>query len=170
MLTLADVQPYRALMLHAYAESADAFTSTPEERAKAPPQWWMQRIAPANGLGLAVGAWQAGALVASVAVEFSDKPKTRHKGHVVGMYVRPQARGQGLARRLMLEVLAQCGQRPDLRVLNLTVTEGNAPAQQLYQSLGFASFGVEPMAIRTPEGFKGKVHMWHSLQALTPAN
>ncbi|MNY83742.1 hypothetical protein D3C86_2267210 [compost metagenome] len=47
--------------------------------------------------------------------------------------------------------------------MTLTVTEGNASAIALYESLGFKTFGVEPMAIATPEGFKAKVHMWVEL-------
>jgi RimJ/RimL family protein N-acetyltransferase len=43
------------------------------------------------------------------------------------------------------------------------VTEGNEPAIRLYQSLGFRAWGTEPQAIRTPGGFRGKVHMMMSL-------
>jgi len=45
-------------------------------------------------------------------------------------------------------------------MLTLTVTEGNEPAVNLYSAAGFQAFGVEPMAILTPSGFKAKVHMW----------
>ena len=50
-------------------------------------------------------------------------------------------------------------------VVNLTVTEGNAAAIRLYESVGFTTFGAEPMAIATPTGFKSKVHMWLNLVA-----
>jgi hypothetical protein len=43
------------------------------------------------------------------------------------------------------------------------VTQGNAHAEQLYQSLGFEPFGVEPMAVWTSEGYRSKVHMWLDL-------
>ena len=54
--------------------------------------------------------------------------------------------------------------RPGIQVVTLTVTEGNAPAIRLYESFGFKAFGVEPMAIAMPGGFKSKVHMWLILQ------
>ncbi len=53
--------------------------------------------------------------------------------------------------------------RQGLRVLQLEVRQGHAPAEQLYQSLGFESFGVEPLAVWTPEGYRSKVHMWLDL-------
>jgi hypothetical protein len=42
-LIAADAPRYRALMLHAYEVAADAFTSTPEERAAEPESWWVKR-------------------------------------------------------------------------------------------------------------------------------
>ena len=44
-LTAAHAPVYRTLMLEAYAQAADAFTSTAEERAREPLTWWEQRLA-----------------------------------------------------------------------------------------------------------------------------
>ena len=63
----------------------------------------------------------------------------------------------------MLAAIEHGMARQGLRVLQLEVTQGNAPAEQLYQSLGFESFGVEPLAVWTPEGYRSKVHMWLDL-------
>ena len=49
--------------------------------------------------------------------------------------------------------------------MTLTVTEGNASAITLYESCGFRPFGIEPMAIATPAGFKSKVQMWLRLSS-----
>jgi len=77
-LTHGDAAAYRALMLQAYALDADAFTSTPQERATAPMRWWCDRIADAGGLTQAFGALDAGSLKGAVAVEYNTKPKTVH--------------------------------------------------------------------------------------------
>lgn len=151
-------------MLHAYAAEPDAFTSTPEERAAAPESWWARRMADPAGLSQAFGALaDDGELVGTVAIEFSDKPKTRHKAHLIGMFVQASARGQGIGRALVQAALAEARARPHLRTVSLTVTEGNLAAVTLYESCGFRPFGVEPMAIATPDGFKAKVHMWVAL-------
>ena len=162
-LQLADAPHYRALMLEAYELATDAFTSTAAERVTEPLSFWEKRIADPSGLSVAFGAFEGGALIGSVALEFSAKPKTKHKAHVIGMYVAPAARGTGAGRALMQAVVARARAQAGVRVLNLTVTEGNGPAVHLYQSAGFQAFGVEPMAILTPAGFKAKVHMWLEL-------
>jgi RimJ/RimL family protein N-acetyltransferase len=158
-LTAADAPRYRELMLEAYAQAADAFTSTAEERAREPESWWVRRIADATGLTVSFGAEVDGALVGTVALEYSSKPKTRHSALVIGMYVRDSARGQGLGRALLQAALAHAAQRPGIEVVTLTVTEGNAPAIRLYEAAGFSAWGTQPWAIATPSGMKGKVHM-----------
>lgn len=114
-LTADDAPPYRALMLEAYAQPGDAFTSTAEERAALPLSWWAQRAAAADGSGLALGAWVDNTLVGSVALEFSSRAKTRHRAHLVGMYVQPAHQGQGMARALMQAALAEAAARPGVR-------------------------------------------------------
>jgi ribosomal protein S18 acetylase RimI-like enzyme len=162
-LQTADAPRYRALMLEAYAQAADAFTSTAEERAAEPMAFWARRIDDPAGLSVVLGADHASALVGAVTVEFSAKPKTRHKGLIVGLYVQPAARGLGAGRALMDAAIGCAQARGGVLRLNLTVTEGNAPAIGLYRRAGFETFGREPMAIRTPEGFLAKLHMGRDL-------
>lgn len=158
-----DALRYRDLMVEAYTLAADAFTSTPEERAAAPESWWARRIADPAGLAVAWGAFFGAQLVGSVAMEYYSKPKTAHKGHVIGMYLQPAFRGRGIAQGLLEAAIGHASQRPGIQVLTLTVTEGNEAAIRLYLQAGFVVFGTEPMAILTPGGFKGKVHMWRPL-------
>ena len=160
VLTPSNAAQYKALMLLAYEHAADAFTSTPEERAKESDEWWLKRIAHPEGLAVAFGDFDGNDLVGTVALEFSAKPKTKHKALIVGMYVLPSGRGKGTARALLQAAIQFCASRGHIRAMQLEVTEGNAPAVNLYQSLGFTAYGVEPMAVLTPSGFQSKVHMW----------
>jgi len=159
LLKLSDAPRYRSLMLEAYECAADAFTSTAEERSNEPDSFWARRVADPTGLSAAFGAFEGADLVGTVALEFSAKPKTRHKALVIGMYVSPAARGGGAGRALLAAAMAYVEGRRDILRMYLTVTEDNVPAVNLYRSAGFEPFGVEPMAILTPSGFKGKVHM-----------
>lgn len=162
-LTAAHAMAYKALMLHAYEHAADSFTSTPQERALEPDSWWRGRIDDPSGLTFVWGAFAEAELVGTVSVEYAAKAKTRHKGLIVAMFVHENFRRQGFARKLMRAAVQHGLERQGLRLLQLEVTQGNAPAESLYQSLGFMPFGVEPMAVWTPEGYRSKVHMWLDL-------
>jgi ribosomal protein S18 acetylase RimI-like enzyme len=168
-LSISDVSRYRELMLYAYAAAPDSFTSTPEERAAEPESWWLKRIADPTGLSTALGAFYEDNLVGTVTIEFSAKPKTRHKARLIGMFVHESCRGLGAGASLVHAALASARSRPEVRLVTLTVTEGNAPAIGLYERYGFRTFGIEPMAIATPTGYKAKVHMWLPIGGSTAA-
>ena len=108
-------------------------------------------------------------LVGTVALEFSAKPKTRHKALIIGMYVTAAARGRKTARALLDAAIESAGSRQGIALLTLTATEGNEPAISLYRSAGFEVFGVEPMAILTPSGYKAKVYMWFQVSHVLTA-
>jgi GNAT superfamily N-acetyltransferase len=165
-LTPDHAMAYKALMLHAYGQAADSFTSTPQERALHPDSWWRRRIADPAGLSVVWGAFADQVLVGTVSLELSGRAKTRHKALVVAMFVHENFRGQGLARQLMQAVVQHGRARQGLRLLQLEVTQGNAAAERLYQSLGFQAYGLEPMAVLTADGYRSKVHLWLDLAAL----
>ena len=156
-------------MLEAYQLAANAFTSTADERATEPDSFWVNRIANPTGMTEAYGAFDGAELVGTVALELSAKPKTRHKALIIGMYVTAAARGRKTARALLDAAIESAGSRQGITLLTLTATEGNEPAISLYRSAGFEVFGVEPMAILTPSGYKAKVYMWFQVSHVLTA-
>jgi len=148
-------------MLDAYARHPDAFTSSVDERAALPLAWWQARLAEGPDAAEVVWASVVGENIQGVAgLSFERREKVRHKATLFGMYVRPELRGHGLGRLLVDAVLAHARVCPDIGLLQLTVTDGNAGAIALYRSAGFEAWGREPMAVRVGEGFVYKQHMW----------
>jgi RimJ/RimL family protein N-acetyltransferase len=158
-LAADQAQAYRTLMLPAYAQHPEAFTSTEAERAALPLAWWQQRLADE----VVLAAQRGTALVGAVGLTVEPRERTRHKALLVGMYVQPGERGQGLGRALVLAALAAARQRPGLRLVQLTVTQGNDAALALYERCGFRRFGLEPMAVALGERFLDKLHLWRPL-------
>jgi ribosomal protein S18 acetylase RimI-like enzyme len=73
--------------------------------------------------------------------------KERHKGHIWGVYVRPESRGKGMARALMQEVIRRARQMEGLEQVTL-VASAHLPARKLYEALGFESYGVERRSLK----------------------
>lgn len=158
-----DVPAYRTLMLKAYAEHPDAFTSTPEERACLPDAWWAARagVAQPEAAECVVAGFIEGQLAGAAGLKREGRERTRHKGDLFGMIVEPRWRGRGVGRAVVEGVLAEARRRPGLELLQLTVSETNTQAEALYRACGFERFGVEPMALKFGPGrYVAKVHMW----------
>ena len=163
-LTPSDATPYRALMLQAYAQHPDAFTSSVSEREALPLSWWQERLSTApDAKDVVFGAFHSGVLVGAVGLTFDARTKARHKATLFGMVVLPAQRRLGLGQQLIAVALACARARPGVQLVQLTVTQGNDQAQALYARNGFAEFGVEPYAVAVEQGFVSKVHMWHKL-------
>lgn len=151
-------------MLEAYAGHPEAFTSTVAERERLPLSWWEGRLSadPAADR-IVLGAFEGEELAGVVGLSFERREKVRHKATLFGMYVQPKWRGRGVGGQLVTAALERARQRAGVRVVQLTVTETNAPAVALYEHCGFIRFGVEPMAVAAGSGYVTKLHMWRRL-------
>jgi ribosomal protein S18 acetylase RimI-like enzyme len=145
----ADALAYRDLRLLGLAESPTAFGSSVEEESRLALEDFARRLPsePGDDAVLTLGAWQGDRLVGLATFRRETRVKSRHRGGIYGVFVHPEARGQGLARALMETLLAEVRGYAGLRQLHLAVVCGNEAARRLYRGLGFVAYGVEPDAL-----------------------
>ncbi len=164
-LVPSDAPGYRALMLEAYERHPDAFTSSVAERAALPMSWWEKRLSTdVESSDVVLGAFEGDALAGVAGLTFETREKARHKCTLFGMYVPQRFRQGGLGKRLVAAAVDLARSRSGVRVVQLTVTQGNAAALSLYERCGFAAFGIEPMAVALDGAYVSKVHMWRQLE------
>ena len=110
------------------------------------------------------GAYAGGRIAGVAAFKQEVGPKERHKGVVGGVYVEPDARGQGIAAALIAAIIETA--RHVVEQLTLVVVQGNGAAIALYRKFGFEVYGVEPRARKNPGGYVDKVLMVLDLRPL----
>lgn len=137
-----DGAQYRELRLTALRLQPEAFGSSFEEESLLDEGAFAERLAD----GRTFGAWSGEQLVGCAGLALREKTKLRHKGHLWGMFVRPEVRGRGLGKCLLREVLTHS--RTCCEEVLLTVVADNEAAYRLYTSAGFVEYGREPRAIK----------------------
>ena len=100
-LSPADAAHFREIRLEGLAQDPDAFSSTYESESAQPLSFFADRLDRSTVFGAFRGSELLG--VAGFAVQ--QGPKHAHKGLLWGMYVRPQARQTGIARKLAEAVI-----------------------------------------------------------------
>ncbi|MGB1012237.1 MAG: GNAT family N-acetyltransferase [Thiolinea sp.] len=105
------------------------------------------------------GGFSEGKLVATAAVGYTSKfPSSRHKMVMWGVFTSPRFRRKGFSRGVV-EAAIQNAFRNGVRRINLQVYVPNEPALNLYKSIGFTEYGVEPEAIHLDGKYYDGVHM-----------
>jgi RimJ/RimL family protein N-acetyltransferase len=141
-LSPADAALYRGIRLEGLNRNPEAFGSTFEAEFAKPLAWFSERLGSCQVFGAFRGSEIMG--IAGFAVRHGEKEA--HKGLLWGMYVRPEARGAGVARRLVEAVIDLARRRVEL--LQLSVVVGNEQARRLYDRLGFVEYGLERKSLK----------------------
>ena len=137
-LTLEDSDLLRTLRLRALSDAPSAFGSTYEREEAFTDEEWQRRLR-ADGHphvvcerpdGEAVG-------VAALVQDWTDATV----GHLMAMWVAPEARGSGAADLLIDQVL-EWARDAGVTTLRLHVTDGNARAERVYERNGFSRTGT----------------------------
>ena len=153
-LEAPDVADYRELRLESMKGHPESFGASWESEAEKPISWWAERLQTATVFG---GWVNDSPLVGTAGFAVYDSPKMRHKGVLWGMYVRPQARGTGLAAALVQEVVAHA--RTLVEQVCLTVGASNVAARRLYGAAGFEDYGLERRGLKIGSEYYDQVLM-----------
>jgi RimJ/RimL family protein N-acetyltransferase len=142
-LTEVDTHAFRDIRLEGLRLYPSAFGADYEDERVQPDAWFRARV-----LDHAVfGAFLDDGTLAGVAgLMIPSGAKLKHKGTLWGMYVRPVARGTGLAAALMLQVVDYAKER--VEALTLHCSPDNAAAIRRYEAAGFSVYATEPRALK----------------------
>ena len=143
VLSGADVDVMHNIRLAALSNHPEVFgTDISEESARSLD---LQRDRLNDPRNTVLGAFDpTGQLAAIAGFRICPGIKERHRGQLWGVYVRPLARGTGLARRFMTTVLNNAFEI--VEQIELEVLSTNVTARALYESLGFKKVGLIPGA------------------------
>jgi ribosomal protein S18 acetylase RimI-like enzyme len=99
------------------------------------------------------------ALCGQIGLCRETRRKCAHRAKLWGMYVAPEARGNGVATQLVDELVSRARKIPGLVIIELTVMANNARALALYRRSGFKRFGYQPRAVKVGDAYFDEEHL-----------
>jgi RimJ/RimL family protein N-acetyltransferase len=158
-LTPGDAALYRSIRLAGLKETPEAFGSTFETEVAKPLAWFFGRLSGS----VIFGGFRESRILGTAGFAMRNEEKEAHKGLLWGMYVRPEARGAGVARQLVEAVIAYA--RPRVELVQLSVVVGNERARRLYASFGFVEYGIEKNSLKHQGKYYDEILMAKDLGA-----
>jgi ribosomal protein S18 acetylase RimI-like enzyme len=153
LLTTDDAEAWWHMRLEALQNDPTSFADSAEEHQNTTIETARKRLSASTPDGnFVLGMFEDGKLAATAGFHRRQHNKENHKGHIWGVYVRPESRGKGVARALMEEVVRRARLMPGLEQITLVVST-HIPARQLYLSLGFQSYGIEPRSLKVGNNY-----------------
>jgi len=149
-----DASMFKDIRLEGLARHPEAFGASHDEELDYSLTQIGDRIENSTIFG---GFADDGTLVGVVAVARSKGAKMRHIATIWGMYVRPEGRGTGLSRSLMIAAIEEA--RQTCRSIRLTVVSSNTAAIRLYESLGFKAWAIDMEALKVGDTYHDEILM-----------
>jgi ribosomal protein S18 acetylase RimI-like enzyme len=156
-LARSDANAFRQIRLQAISDSPSAVWPTYEEEARRTVEEIEARIQRTD-TQVVFGAFIGLTLVGIAGLRREPLDQVRHKAVLWGVFISPNRRREGLARKLFSSVLS-FAREEGVRQIQLCVNAENDRARRLYRSLGFKPFGLEPRAMRVGDKYFDEEHM-----------
>ena len=138
-----DAMTWRAIRFEALANAPEAFGQTLEHAEKQTIDEFRQTV---SGPFPPFAAFDGIKVVGTAGFYILGGPKMSHRGVLWGMYVSPTHRSRGIGRKLIGSIIDNAQGR--VEQIHLHVVTTNTAAYNLYRSMGFVAYGIEPRALR----------------------
>lgn len=134
---------YRELRLTMLLETPNAFGATYEEESLYPNQQWYNYLVEATQEKRTVLKFclKNNAIIGMGGAKIGQTPKTQHKATLFSIYLLPQYRGSGIAKRLVQAILDTLKEKETIKKIDLVVSADQQNARNLYKKLGFSTEG-----------------------------
>lgn len=149
-------QEWKEIRLDALHHVPDAFASSFEEESL----WSDEKFKLALDQNTIFGAFINNQLIGCAGFYQLNLLKTRHRGVIWGMYIKPEYRKKGIGEKLLDAIVKHA--KPLVMQLHLTVVTTNEKAIKFYQQYGFKIYGIEPRSLKIGDHFYDEYFMFLS--------
>jgi RimJ/RimL family protein N-acetyltransferase len=133
---------YRRVHLESLLTFPDNFGTRHEDQRLVERLPFEDFISSASEDNFVFGAFVDGELLAIAGFRREGRPKTRHRGEIVQMFVSLAAQGRGIGEMLLRSVIEAAFDLPDMESIELSAVAENDAARRLYERVGFTTYGI----------------------------
>jgi RimJ/RimL family protein N-acetyltransferase len=137
-----DAKEYRKIRLECLEKYPYNFGSTFQEERNRPKLAFEEYIEQQANGKFFTGAFNDDELIGICGFSQEPRPKTRHIGTIIQMYVREEYGGKGIGLELLKMAIQEGFKIPEIEQLLLGVVATNTSANRIYEQAGFQQYGL----------------------------
>ncbi|MDA1265330.1 MAG: GNAT family N-acetyltransferase [Planctomycetota bacterium] len=157
-LTPDDAAAWFALRREMLLDTPESFLASPSDDSASSVEVVRERLSQGADSAI-VGAFEGAHLVGAIGVMREPREKTSHRIWIWGVYVQPQARGGGIAGRMLVAAIEHARSLPAALQLCLSVSADAPAALRVYERAGFRQWGREPRALLVDGRIHDELHL-----------
>lgn len=155
-LTESDIQTYHDIRLSCLQAHPNSFGSTYEEEIKKKDFKFDGYLREGHQENFLLGVFAEGNCVGICGFIKEEGIRTKHRGHLVQIYVRKAFQGKGIGREMISRTIDQAFDHIGLEQILLGVITENDQANHLYETLGFQEYGRIKQYLKVKDGYLDK--------------
>ncbi len=150
-----DADNWLELRLRALQLNPEAFGDSVEETERFSREELVERISSQSEFPqrFVLGAFEKNILVGVHGFRREPRDKSNHIGYIWGMFVAPEARGHGVGKEMLSNLIADVREIDGIEQLHLWVSTTSPRARGLYTAMGFERVGTEHRAMRIGKSY-----------------
>lgn len=152
-LKSSEAQDFRRVRLECLQNFPDSFGTLYEDEVGKAKLYFEELIEQNPADVIFFGAFAGDDLIGIAGFVRGDRTKTRHRGEIVSMYVKPDFHGQKVGENLLRALVKAVFDLEGIEQIHLTVVADNASAVRLYERIGFETFGVQENYFKSGEKY-----------------
>jgi RimJ/RimL family protein N-acetyltransferase len=145
----SESKKYRDIRLESLLVSPDSFGKTYNEENSIDKLYFEKCIENQDKNKFIVGAFLNDSLIGICGFSQDENIKCRHRGSIVGMFVRPEYRQQKIGKNLLSQTIKFIFSIPEIEQINLTVVVDNESANKIYVDAGFIEYGISKRHLKS---------------------
>ena len=136
-----DINAYREIRLDCLRNHPDSFGSLYEIEMNSNELKFDKILRLKTNQSFLFGAFIQEELIAICGFTREERIKTKHRGKISHMYVKPVFEGKGIGKGILKNTLDEAFADDTLEIIDLGVVKSNEKAIRLYTSFGFEKYG-----------------------------
>ncbi|WP_186646615.1 GNAT family N-acetyltransferase [Fluviispira vulneris] len=154
ILNKSEWQTWKKIRLESLKNAPTAFASSFKELSNKPDTFFQEIVEESK----IYGAFCNGELVSVATFRQESREKECHRGHISGVYTKPEFAGKGIGSKLIAAVIKDASKF--VTQIHLGCVVNNESALRMYKKQGFEIYGTDPRAIKYDDKYYDMHLMW----------